>query len=191
MVTRAEEITRLLQAAAAGDRAAAGEVLPLIYEELRELAHGRRARLGHGASILTTELVHEAWLRLLRGGDPGWESRRHFFGAAARAMRNILVEEGRRRRAQKRDAAREKQTTSELPELRTAAPIEDVISVGDALERMEVDHPRPAEIVWLRFFNGFTMPEVAETLGISLATAEREWRFARAWLQNELGQEKV
>jgi RNA polymerase sigma factor (TIGR02999 family) len=184
--SRSEGITRLLRAAAGGDSAARADLLPLIYDDLKELAHARLARYGRAAEVRTTDLVHEAWLRLLRSFDPGWEGRRHFFGAAARAMRNILVEQARRQLALKRDAARGEQTTTDLPALRPAVPLEDVISLGDALERFQEAHPQAAEIVWLRFFNGFTMPEVAEVVGLSLATAEREWRFAKAWLRQVL-----
>jgi RNA polymerase sigma factor (TIGR02999 family) len=178
---RLEGITRLL-AAAGDDPGAEDELLGLVYGELKVLAHARLVRFGAGQEIQTTELVHEVWLRLLRRADPGWQGRRHFFGVAARAMRDILVEQYRRKGARKRDGLVEKDATGSIPELTSGVPIEDVLSLGEALERFQVEHPRPAEVVWLRFFNGFTMPETAEVMGLSLATAEREWRFARAWL---------
>lgn len=183
------ELGTVLRRAAAGDRQAAKELLPLVYGDLKGLAHARLARVQKGHTIQTTDLVHESWLRLVENGDPGWEGRRHFFGAAARAMRNILVEEARRRTSVKRDASRKRELPTGMPEIATDPPVEDVLSVGEALDKFEKDHPRAAEIVWLRFFDGLSMPEVAELTGISLATAERDWRFARAWLQEELGRD--
>jgi len=181
--SRTEGITRLL-ASAGSDPGAEARLLDLVYEELKDLAHGRKRRFGGGGEIETTDLVHESWLRLVRVADPGWEGRRHFFGAAARAMRNILVEQARRRSTRGGDAASEDDLAGVLPE--PGVPVEDVLSLGEALERLEKEHQRAAEVVWLRFFNGFTMPETAEVMGISLATAEREWRFARAWLSQVL-----
>jgi RNA polymerase sigma factor (TIGR02999 family) len=186
-----EEITRVLKAAAEGDRSAAEELLPLVYEDLKDLARSRLRRQRRGETITTTDLVHDSWLRLLAAGDPGWESRRHFFGAAARAMRNILVEKVRRKSALKRDAARRVELDDDLPEIEAGPELEDVIAVGDALERLEREHVRPAEVTWLRFFGGLSMPEVAEVLGISLASAERDWRFARAWLAGVLEQRET
>ena len=183
-----EEITRVLKAAAAGDRQAAQALLPLVYEDLKDLARARLRRMRKGETVTTTDLVHDSWLRLVAAGDPGWESRRHFFGAAARAMRNILVEKVRRKSALKRDVARRVELDDDIPDIDTGPKLEDVIAVGEALERLERDHERPAEVTWLRFFGGLSMPEVAEVLGISLASAERDWRFARAWLAGVLEQ---
>jgi RNA polymerase sigma factor (TIGR02999 family) len=185
-----DAITETLHAAARGDRQAAQDLLPLVYEDLKDLAHGRLKRLRKGETITSTDLVHESWLRLVGRGDPGWEGRRHFYGAAARAMRNILVERMRRKSSLKRDVSR-KEPLDLQDVVVQDPPLEDMLSVGEALERLERDHERPAEIVWLRFFAGLTMPEVAELLSISLATAERDWRFARAWLQNELGRAEL
>jgi RNA polymerase sigma factor (TIGR02999 family) len=187
--SRSEGITRLLRAAADGDQGAGAELLPLVYDDLKDLAHVRLARFGGARDIQTTDLVHEAWLRLLRHADPGWEGRRHFFGAAARAMRNILVEQTRRQLALKRDGVGRVEAGTDLPAVRSAVPVEDVISLGEALDRFQLEHPQAAEVVWLRFFNGFTMPEVAEVIGLSLATAERDWRFAKAWLRQVLERE--
>jgi RNA polymerase sigma factor (TIGR02999 family) len=181
-----EEITRVLLAAGAGDREAAQELLPLVYDELKDLARARLGRLRRGETITTTDLVHDAWLRLIGAGDPGWESRRHFFGAAARAMRNILVEQARRKGSLKREAARRVELDEGLIVVATEPELADVLAVGDALERLEREHARPAEVTWLRFFGGLSMPEVAEVLSISLASAERDWRFARAWLAHQL-----
>jgi RNA polymerase sigma factor (TIGR02999 family) len=175
------QISVTLKRASEGDRLAAEELLPLIYEELRGLAHGKLARLGRGQTLSTTDLVHDSWLRLVGHGDPGWESRRHFFGAAARAMRNILVEQQRRRTRLKRDAAR-KEAGADLAAIVTDPPVEDVLGVDDALQVLEETSPRAAQLVSLRFFAGLSMSEAAETLGVSLATAERDWRFARSRL---------
>lgn len=185
---RTEGITRLLRAAAGGDHEARASLVPLLYDELRALAHARLARAGARRELETTELVHEAWLRLVPAADMDWESRRHFFGVAARAMRNVLVEEARRRLARKRDGT---ETAEGLELLAVAMPLapEDVLALNEAIERFGSDHPGAAEIVAQRFFNGLTMPEVADVLGISLATAEREWRFARAWLRQVLEHE--
>lgn len=181
------EITTILRAAAAGDRQAARDLLPLVYDDLKGLAHVRLRGLKRGETITTTDLVHDCWLRLVGQGDPGWESRRHFYGAAARAMRNILVERVRKKSTLKREISRRVELPEEVAVLDDGGVAqEDVLAVGEALERFEHEHPRPAEVVWLRFFGGLSMPEVAEVLSISLASAERDWRFARAWLQTEL-----
>jgi len=184
--TTAARITRILHQHP-GERIAADELLPLVYQELRDLAHARVARLRPGQTIRATELVHEAWLKIVAGGDPGWEGRGHFFGAAANAMRNILVDQARRRTAQKRDTARKDVLPTDVPELHADLPYEDVITVHEALNELEQQHPRPAQVVLLRFFGGLTMPEIAATLQTSVPTIERDWRFARAWLQDLIG----
>jgi len=186
--TRTEGITRLLRAVAGGDPEARAALLPLVYEELKELAHGRLARQGARRALETTELVHEAWLRLAPAADIDWQGRRHFFGVAARAMRNVMVEEARRRLARKRDGAASEAGLDELA-LPTGLPPAEVLALADALERFQAEHPVAGEVVVQRFFGGLTMPEVAEVLGLSLATAEREWRFARAWLKQVLEHE--
>lgn len=165
----------------------AAALLPLVYDELRQLAHARVNKMARGHTLRTTELVHEAWMRIVAGGDPGWDGRAHFFGAAANAMRNILVEQARRRATLKRDAGRKVELPDELPEFDPELPYEDVLTLHDALLEFEKDHERPARVVSLRFFAGLTMPEIAEMLEISLPTAERDWRFARSWLQDRLG----
>lgn len=184
------EIGRVLQAAASGDPEAARQLLPVVYGDLKALAHVRLRKARRGQTVSTTDLVHEAWLRLLASGDPGWASRRQFFGAAARAMHNILVEQARRKGALKRGEARRVELDAELPAFTPEAAADDALSIGEALEELEEEHPRPAEIVWLRYFGGLSMAEVADVLGISLATAERDWRFARAWLRSQLEEGK-
>jgi RNA polymerase sigma factor (TIGR02999 family) len=185
------EITKALQAVSGGRRNAIEELLPLVYEEMKGLAHARLRKVGKNGTIQTTDLVHESWMRLINNGDPDFESRRHFYGAAARAMRNILVEQARRHASLKRDSARKRELATDVAEIVTDPPIEDVLSLNEVLERLEQEHERPAEVVSLRFFGGLAMPEVAEILGLSLATAERDWRFARAWLQHELEQSET
>ena len=188
METRTEGITRLLRAAADGDSGASEALLPLVYSELKDLAHARLARQGARRVLETTELVHEAWLRLTPSAGMDWQGRRHFFGVAARAMRNVMVEEARRRLARKRDGVASELGLDELV-LPTGLPPEEILAVAEALDRFQLEHPVAAEVVTQRFFGGLTMPEVAEVLGLSLATAEREWRFARAWLKQLLEHE--
>jgi RNA polymerase sigma factor (TIGR02999 family) len=183
-------ITVLLRAAGRGDAEAARTLLPRVYDELRQLARASLRKQPHRPTIQATELVHEAWIRLSATEDPGWESRAHFFGAAANAMRNILVDAARRKATLKRGAKRTGEMgeiDEEVPEILPALPIEDVLSLDDALTRFEHDHERQARVVSLRFFTGLSMEEVAELLGLSLATAERDWRFARAWLLRDMG----
>jgi RNA polymerase sigma factor (TIGR02999 family) len=146
------EITTILRAAAAGDRQAASDLLPLVYDDLKGLAHVRLRGLKRGETITTTDLVHDCWLRLVGQGDPGWESRRHFYGAAARAMRNILVERIRRKSTLKREVSRRVELPEEVAVLDDGgvAQQEDVLAVGEALERFEREHQRPAEVVWPR-----------------------------------------
>jgi RNA polymerase sigma factor (TIGR02999 family) len=168
-------------------RVAASSLLPLLYDELRQLARGRVARLARGHTLRATDLVHEAWMRIVSGGDPGWDGRAHFFGAAANAMRNILVEQARRRSSRKRDASRKADLPTDLPDLDAALPYEDVLSVHEALVALEQQHERPARVVELRFFGGLPMADIAGILGVSVPTVERDWRFARSWLQDRLG----
>ena len=179
-----EQIQKLLQQ---GDRVAAERLLPIVYDDLRQLARARIARMAKGRTMRATELVHEAWMRIVSGGDPGWQGRTHFFGAAANAMRNILVDQARRRGALQRDAQRKAAKLEAVPDLEPGRPYADILTVHEALEAMERDHPRPAQVVLLRFFGGLQMPEIAQMLDISLPTAERDWRFARAWLQDRIG----
>ena len=180
------QLSELLQAAGTGDHQAAERILPMVYTELRKLAHARMAKLPAGQTIQATELVHEAWMRLVANGDPGWESKGHFFGAAANAIRNILVDQARRKSSAKRDGSRRRDLATDLPDLAPALPVQDLLSLHDALEQLEQGHPRPARVVTLRFFSGLAMPQVAEVLELSLATAERDWRFARSWLQDAM-----
>jgi len=183
------EITRLLRDVAAGDPKKAAELLPLVYAELRALARAHMAREKPGRTLQATELVHEAWLRVVGASDPGWNGRAHFFGAAAQAMRRILVEQARRRARIKHGGGRERADPEEVelvPATEAASPT-DVLAVEEALTRLEREDERKGRIVELRYFAGLTVEETAQALGVSVGTIEREWRFIRAWLREELG----
>ena len=162
------------------------DLLPLVYDELRRMAGSKLAREREARTLQPTALVHEAWLRL--GGDrqADWSSRRHFFGAAARAMQQILIERARRRGAVRHGAGLERITAAELERVAQEDPVERTVAVGEALERLAKRDAEKAEVVRLRYYVGLTIEEVAETLGISLAMAKRHWAFARAWLARDL-----
>ena len=178
-------LSGLLQAAGQGDRQAAGELLPLVYDELRRLAQAYLAKTPPGNTFQATALVHEAYMRLIGKEDPGWQGRRHFFGAAAQAMRNILVEQARRKAAVKHGGD-QKRVELQEPELSISPVSEDIEALNEALSRLEQTDPRKAEIVMLHHFAGLTMEETAAAMGVSLSTVEREWRFTRALLYNQL-----
>lgn len=182
---RVAEITEVLRRMEAGDPAAPRELLTLVYDDLRALAAQRVRRERPGPTLQPTALVHEAWLRL--GGDhqPAWQGRAHFFGAAAEAMRRILVEAARRRGREKRGGGAERVDLDEVT-LIAPMPDEDLVALDAALSRLEAEDPRAATVVKLRFFVGLTVNEVAETLDSSDSTIERTWSFARAWLFREL-----
>lgn len=165
---------------------AAGQLLPLVYDELRRLAAQKLAREKPGQTIGATALVHEAYLRLMGPTDqPRWQGRRHFVAAAAEAMRRILVDNARRKRSVKHGGDRDRlDLEAALPSLE---PKVDILALNDALDRLAAHDPVKAELVKLRFFVGLTMPEAAQVLDISLATAERYWTFSRAWLFTALG----
>lgn len=178
----------MLQAAGQGDAHAAEEMLPLVYDELRRLAQAYLAKTPPGNTFQATALVHEAYLRLVGTEDPGWQGRRHFFGAAAQAMRNILVDQARRKGTQKRgkDLRRVDLLDGDLP---IEPPSENLLALNDALKHLEQTDPRKAELVMLHHFAGLTMEETAEAMGVSLSTVEREWRFTRALLYAQLADE--
>jgi RNA polymerase sigma factor (TIGR02999 family) len=178
-------LSGLLQAAIQGDRQAADEILPLVYDELRRLASAYLAKTPPGNSFQSTALVHEAYLRLVGDEDPGWQGRRHFFGAAARAMRDILVEQARRKAAVKHGGGQQRLDVS-LEEVSGPPVSTDVLALHEALVRLEETDPRKAELVMLRHFAGLTMEESAAAMGVSLSTVEREWRFTRALLYSQL-----
>jgi RNA polymerase sigma factor (TIGR02999 family) len=184
------DVTQLLSAIEQGDPHAAGQLLPLVYEELRKLAAHKLAHEAPGQTLEPTALVHEAYLRLVgRDADRPWDGRGHFFAAAAEAMRRILVESVRRKRSLKRggDRARHDLDASQFaaPELR-----EDLVALDEALTRLATTNKAAAELVQLRYFAGLALPEAAQVLGISARTAGRLWAYARAWLHQEIEGER-
>jgi len=180
------DVTQILSAIEDGDAGAAEKLLPMVYKELRELATQRLVCEAPGHSFQSSDLVHEAYLRLVREGDEKqWGGRGHFFAAAAEAMRRILVEKARRKNRLKHGGGRLR------VKLETALFLEndssdELEAIDEALDKLAVEDPAKAELVKLRFFAGLTMPEIAEVLKISLATAERHWTYARTWLFAEL-----
>jgi RNA polymerase sigma factor (TIGR02999 family) len=179
------EVTRILSAVDQGDPQAASQLLPLVYAELRELAAQKLALETPGQTLQPTALVHEAYLRLVGEGEgKPWENRGHFFAAAAEAMRRILVETARRKQAVKRGSGARRVPLEEFH--RVAECPEDLLDLDDTLTRFAAEEPDKARLVQLRFFAGLSIPEAAAALGISEATAQRWWTFARAWLYSEL-----
>jgi RNA polymerase sigma factor (TIGR02999 family) len=180
------DVTRLLVAADSGDRAAFDALYRSVYDELRRMAQANMRREGRGHTLQATALVNEAYLRLAPAGS-GWESRRHFFGAAAEAMRRILVDHARKRQAAKRGADFERVTLSgaEL-DMPVGEQGVDVLQIDAALQQLGVEAPRLADLVKLRFFAGLSIQDAAQALQISPATAKRDWAFARAWLQQRI-----
>jgi RNA polymerase sigma factor (TIGR02999 family) len=181
-----ERVTQLLRAAQAGDAAAAERLLAVVYDQLHQLARARMAHLPPGQTLQPTALVHEAYLRLTDKNDVTWQSQQHFFFAAARAMRDILVEHARRKAGPLRGGGRHRQ---ELDEACAAIepPAENVLAVHEALEELEKQDPLKAKIVLLRYFSGLTTAETAEVLGLAERTLDRQWRYTRAWLRKRLG----
>jgi RNA polymerase sigma factor (TIGR02999 family) len=177
------EVTRILSDLAQGDAHAAGQLLPLVYEELRRLAARKLAQEAPGQTLEATALVHEAYVRLVGAdADRQWDSRGHFFAAAAEAMRRILVEAARRKGRIKHGGLVARNAV-DLDGLAAAAPDDgDLLDLHEALEQLAAHDPTKAKLVELRFFAGLTLPEAADCLGISPSTADRAWRYARAWL---------
>ncbi len=179
------DITRMLVAAGRGDRQAADDWLPLLYDGRRRLAGSKMAREAPGQTLQPTALVHEAYLRLVGTEDPGWESRGHFFAAAALAMRRILVEAARRK-ARPKHGGDHRRIDLEDAVLAIEPPGDDLLALDEALKKLEAEEPRLGQIVTLRYFAGLTTEETAAVLSISVTTVEREWRYVRRWLFNEL-----
>jgi RNA polymerase sigma factor (TIGR02999 family) len=181
------DVTRLLEAAHAGDRRAAAELLPLVYDELRRLAKRKMAREANGHTLQPTALVHEAFLRLVGSGEdaPQWQNRRHFYSAAAEAMRRILIDAARRKAGLKYGGDRVRTPLEDIAALDERDP-ESLLSLNDALERLKLDDPDSFQVVMLRYFGGLTNEEAAASLGISERTAKRHWSFAKAWLRRAL-----
>ena len=180
------QVTYILDRVQQGDPKAAEELLPLVYEELRKLAAAKMAREKPGQTLQATALVHEAWLRLVGGAAPEFQNRSHFFGAAAEAMRRILIERARRRLDIKRGAGADQ---LDIDEMEIASPIsgdDALLALNDALERFTNEDPRKAELVKLRYFVGMSFEETASALDIAVPTAKQWWAYARAWLSVEM-----
>jgi RNA polymerase sigma factor (TIGR02999 family) len=178
------EITQLLQAIDRGDENSAGELLPLVYEELRKLAASKMAREAPGQTLQPTALVHEAWLRLAGGASPRFNGRAHFFGAAAEAMRRILIDRARRKAARRHGGGQQRVDIDEI-EIAAPAPEDELLAVNDALDKFAALDASKARLVKLRFFAGLTLEQAAGVLGVSEPTAKRWWAYARAWLFEE------
>jgi RNA polymerase sigma factor (TIGR02999 family) len=180
------EVTHILSGIEAGDPHAAAQLLPLVYDELRKLAAQKLAQEKPGQTLQATALVHEAYLRLVDTPEAQqWNSRGHFFAAAAEAMRRILLESARRHHALKRGGGLERIDFPQLPEAAKDDPL-DLVALDEALNRLQALHPQKAQVVKLRFFTGCSLEETAQLLGISRATAQRHWTYARAWLFGQL-----
>ena len=184
------DITQFLDAAARGDPKAADELLPLVYDELRKLAAHRMANEAPGHTLQPTALVHEVWLRLVTAEQQTWQNRAHFFGAAAEAMRRILIEHARRKRAARHGGGQQHVNIADV-ETEAATRNEDqLLSVSEALDKLAERDKAKAELVKLRYFVGMTIEEAAQILGISEPTAKRYWTYARAWLYTEIRQSR-
>jgi len=179
------DLTIMLRAAAAGDHQAAADLLPVVYAELRSLAASYMDRTPVGQTLQPTALVHEAYVRLLGKNQPGWEGRGHFFFAAARAMRDILVEQARQKATKKRGGDRQRVDADKLV-VAFNAPPDEMLALDAAMSALEQQDPRKHELVMLRFFAGLSTEEAADALGISTRTAERDWRFTKAWLHQQI-----
>ena len=180
------EVTRVLEAIERGDAAAAQDLLPLVYGELRRLAAHKMGHESPGQTLQPTALVHEAWLRVA-GGESGqhWQTRGHFFAAAAEAMRRILIDNARRKHALRHGGGQER-TNLETAEIAAPGSDDEVLQVHEALDRFAQIDPAKAELVKLRYFVGLTIPEAAQVLGVSEPTVKRMWAYARAWLFREI-----
>jgi RNA polymerase sigma factor (TIGR02999 family) len=184
---RAATVTRLVNEAGAGDRAAASQLLPLVYDELRALAERRMRQEKPGQTMGATALVHEAYLRLVDTTKVRqWESKGHFYAAAAEAMRRILVENARRKGRLKRGGGRHR-VDLDKANVGVDDPADELIALDEALTELSNEHPENGRLVNLRFFAGLTMEEAASAMGISISTADRQWAFARAWLYRRMG----
>ncbi len=184
------DVTRILESLAQGDPTATNELLPLVYQELRKLAAHKMAEQAPGHTLQPTALVHEAWLRLA-GNEPGrFAGRAHFFAAAAEAMRHILIDSARRKRAARHGGGQVRVNMEEV-EIAFVADDDELLAVHDALDKLVAEDPKKAELAKLRYFVGLTFEEAAEVMGISVATAKRHWAYARAFLFEEIRSNKT
>jgi RNA polymerase sigma factor (TIGR02999 family) len=179
------DVTHILRAIESGEPKAADELLPLVYDELRKLAAHRMSHEPPGNTLQPTALVHEAWLRLVASDQQTWQNRAHFFGAAAEAMRRILIESARRKRALRHGGNQQRLDIDKL-EIAAPTPDEELLAISDALEKFSTLDEDKAKLVKLRYFAGLTIEEAASILGISRATAKRWWTYARAWLYQQV-----
>jgi len=180
-----KDITHILSQIEQGDHSAAENLLPLVYDELRKLATAKLVTEKPGQTLQATALVHEAYIRLVKNAAGEWNSRGHFFGAAAQAMRRIIVENARRKQ-RIRHGGEWKRSDRDPADIACALPDAEVLALDDALERLQKNDPFKAQLIQLRFFTGLTNEQAAESLNVSAATAKRHWRFARAWLHREV-----
>jgi len=185
IIPQTDQVTHVLQAIGRSEEGASEKLLPLVYAELRRLAGARMAHEMAGQTLQPTALVHEAWLRLVSDGDRTWQNRAHFFGAAAEAMRRILIERARHKSRIKRGGGQVSLNIEDL-ELAETTPDDKVLLIDEALERLKAEDPELERIVVLKFFGGLSNEEVAETLGLSKRTLDRQWAYARAWLFREI-----
>jgi len=181
-------VTQVLQAICRNEEGASEKLLPLVYAELRRLAGARMAHEMADQTLQPTALVHEAWLRLVSDGDRTWQNRAHFFGAAAEAMRRILIERARHKSRLKHGGGQARLNIEDL-ELAQTTPDDKVLLVDEALMRLKVEDPELERIVVLKFFGGLSNEEIAETVGLSKRTLDRQWAYARAWLFRNISQE--
>lgn len=183
------DTTKILEALKNGDKSASEKLLPLVYDELRRLAAQKMTRESPLHTLQPTALVHEAYLRLVGDGAGQWDSRGHFYAAAAEAMRRILIEAARRRETLKRGKNLPRvELTDEPPQEELTSP-ETLLALDEALKRLQQDDPDCYQLVMLRYFGGLTVDEAAAAMGVSPRTAKRQWAFARAWLQREIDSE--
>ena len=179
-MTPGDDLTQLLNRLSGERSVPADQLLPLVYAELRRVAAQKMAREAPGQTLQATALVHEAWMRV-GGAEQSWENRAHFFGAAAEAMRRILIDRARSKRAERHGGGLERVDVDEI-EIATPAPEDELIAIHETIDQLAAHDAQKAELVKLRYFAGLTIEEAAEVLGISAATAKRYWSYARAWL---------
>lgn len=190
----ASQVTRILSAVGRGEADSEAQLLAMVYEELRHLARGKMAGEGSGQTLQATALVHEAYVRMFAGETPTFQNRKHFFHAAATAMKRILIERARRVGAEKRGGGRERVPMQDLPvdgaPSVDTAPSVDILALGDAIELLELESPRAAFVVRLRYFIGLSIEETAEVLNVSTATVRADWTMSKAWLRVRLEKDR-
>ena len=179
------DVTHILIEASRGNPQATDELLPLVYEELRRIAAARMAQEAAGQTLQPTALVHEAWLRMVGEGARTWQNRAHFFGAASEAMRRILIDNARRKSRLKRGGDQQRIDLEDL-DLAAASPDDKILMIDEALERLKAEDEEKGRIVVMKFFGGLTNQEVAQNLGVTERTVERQWAYAKAWMFRQI-----